>query len=203
MYRQLIIAVIAIALVVSVILILVAGRRDEAGAEHRTEARYLAALGYVVLFVALLASFEVVRSLMDLIVDRPRSNNVDYRAATQAGLVALTAAGIFVFHYRVRAQLATRGVFDMAAPNRVARAYFYTVCFTAVLLVLVSAPGAVYGIFRIAGPGVYGVGRSTVVRQVGVVDLVSFGYLALASLAIFWIALARGQQNEPATTPAV
>jgi hypothetical protein len=194
-------SLLGVTLIVSVILILVAGRREDAGADRRTEARYLGALGYVVLFVGLLASYLLVRSLMDLVVDRARSNDVDYRRATQAGLVAVTAIAIFVFHYRRRNHLIAAGVYEAVAPTRVARAYFYGVCFTAMVLVLLSAPAAIYGIFRIIGPGVYGPGPHKIVRQMGIAELVSFAYLAVASLIIFRFALQRVERPGTPTTP--
>jgi hypothetical protein len=187
-----IVGVLSAPFVVSIILILVAGRRDVAGAERRTEARYLGALGYVVLFVALIASYTVVHALMQLVVDRPfDSDNAHYRTATQAGLIAVVAIGIFLFLFRYRQRLVAEGVYEATAPSSVARAYTYAVCFTAMIIVLVSAPAAVYGVFRVIGPGVYGSGTSKIVRRTGFSELVSFGYLAVGSLLIFRAAWAR------------
>jgi hypothetical protein len=55
---------------VAVILVLVAARRDDDAAHTRTEARYLGAIVVVSLFVTLFATFGVVRGLSDLIVDK-------------------------------------------------------------------------------------------------------------------------------------
>jgi ABC-type Fe3+ transport system permease subunit len=57
-------------LVVVVILVLVAGRGDDDRAHTRTQARYLAAICLVSLFVALFAAFGTVRGLTDLIVEK-------------------------------------------------------------------------------------------------------------------------------------
>jgi hypothetical protein len=57
-------------LLVAVILVLVAARRDDDAAHTRTQARYLGAVVIVSLFVALFAMFGVVRGLTDLIVDK-------------------------------------------------------------------------------------------------------------------------------------
>jgi hypothetical protein len=59
-----------IPVLVAVILVLVAARRDDDTAHTRTEARYLGAIVIVSLFVALFALFGVVRGLTDLIVDK-------------------------------------------------------------------------------------------------------------------------------------
>ena len=59
-----------IPLLVAVILVLVAGRKDDDPAHTRTQARYLAAIGLVALFVTLFAAFGTVRALTDLIVDK-------------------------------------------------------------------------------------------------------------------------------------
>jgi hypothetical protein len=60
-------ALAAIALVVAVILVLVAGRRDDDRAQTRTQARYLGVITLISLFIALFALFGVVRSLTNLI----------------------------------------------------------------------------------------------------------------------------------------
>jgi hypothetical protein len=62
--------IFGVPLVVAVILVLVAGRRDDDSAHTRTQARYLAAICLVSLFVALFAAFGTVRGLTDLIVDK-------------------------------------------------------------------------------------------------------------------------------------
>lgn len=64
------IAFAGIALIVAVILVLVAGRRDDDPGQTRTQARYLGAITLVSLFVALFAFFGVARALTDLIVDK-------------------------------------------------------------------------------------------------------------------------------------
>jgi len=62
--------VFGVPLVVAVVLVLVAARRDDDEAHTRTQARYLGAIVIVSLFVTLFAAFGVVRGLTDLIVDK-------------------------------------------------------------------------------------------------------------------------------------
>jgi drug/metabolite transporter (DMT)-like permease len=64
--------VFGVPLLVAVILVLVAGRKDDDTAQTRTQARYLAAIGLVSLFVTLFALFGTVRGLTDLIVDKEK-----------------------------------------------------------------------------------------------------------------------------------
>lgn len=63
-----------IALVVSVILVLVAGRKDDDRSHTRTQARYLGVITLVSLFIALFAFFGVVRSLTNLIPSEHHSS---------------------------------------------------------------------------------------------------------------------------------
>jgi hypothetical protein len=62
--------VFGVPLLVAVILVLVAARRDDDPGQTRTQARYLGAIVLVTLFVALFAAFGVVRGLTDLMVDK-------------------------------------------------------------------------------------------------------------------------------------
>ena len=62
--------IFGIPLLVAVILILVAGRRDDDPGATRVQARYLGAIGIVSLFIALFAFFGVARGLADLIIDK-------------------------------------------------------------------------------------------------------------------------------------
>jgi hypothetical protein len=64
----------AIALVVSVILVLVAGRKDDDRSQTRTQARYLGVITLVSLFIALFAFFGIVRSLTNLIPSESHSS---------------------------------------------------------------------------------------------------------------------------------
>jgi hypothetical protein len=66
--------VFGVPLLVAVILVLVAGRTDADLAQTRTQARYLAAICLVSLFIALFAAFGTVRALTDLIVDKEGSS---------------------------------------------------------------------------------------------------------------------------------
>lgn len=204
--------VLVAALVVSPIVILVAGRRDEDVDGGRTLARYIGAVCFVALFTGVLASYSAVASLSDLVVNHDeafgsdhggsrgplpqfavsqggRSDDVDYRSAMQYGLVTAAAACVLVFHLRRRRELLA---VPRGAAASVGRATVYAVCFTAVLILLFSASLGAYGLFRIVAPGVASARGGTFERQRGTAQLISFAYLALVAAAVFvwqWRAL--------------
>jgi hypothetical protein len=220
------VAVAGIALIVAVILVLVAGRRDDDPAQTRTQARYLGSIMLVSLFVALFAFFGVARALTDLIVDKGdavtsasdgtanfpkelrdileqlpqsgssqggvasgdaigRSDDGDYRAAMQAGLLGVAALAVFVFHDRRGRRLVPADRFAEGGTARVARAALYGACFVAAVIALLAAAKGVYGIFRVIAPGITGNGSDDVERQRGIAQLISFGLLSGASVFIF------------------
>lgn len=203
--------VVGILVVVAAILILVAGRRDDDTGGTRTQTRYVGTIGIITLFVALIAFYSVVRALTQFIVDG-HDDNALYREALDNGLLMIAASVVFVFHYRRCEVLAPAGRLARGATGAVARAAHYSVCFVAAVLALVAASKAVYGVFQIIAPGVFGGGASAlpggievppgfediigdfgggfgsdgdVARQQGISDLLSFGSLALASVLIF------------------
>jgi len=63
-------ALAGIALVVAIILVLAAGRREDDRAGTRSQTRYLGAITLLSLFIALFAFFGVARALTDLIVEK-------------------------------------------------------------------------------------------------------------------------------------
>lgn len=63
---------ISTAVLVAIIAILFAGRRDDDRTGSRPIARYLAAIGILTLFVTLFATFGAVQSLTDLVVDHEK-----------------------------------------------------------------------------------------------------------------------------------
>ncbi|MBM3672078.1 MAG: hypothetical protein FJW86_07860 [Actinobacteria bacterium] len=204
--------VVGILVIIAAILILVAGRRDDDVGGTRTQTRYVGTITILTLFVTLLAFYSVVRALTQFIVDGHDDNSL-YRDALDNGLLMIAAGIVFVFHYRRSEALAPAGKLACGATGAVARAAHYGICFVAAVLALTAAAKAVYGIFQIIAPGVFGgsgsalpggfdvppaleaiVGESgfevggvdgDVARQQGIADLLSYGSLALASVVIF------------------
>ena len=181
-----------IPLIVAVILVLAAGRRDDDPAGTRTQMRYVGAIGIVTLFVALLSFFGVVRALTSLVVDGSSTNDV-YRRSLNQGLLMLAALAVFVFHYRRATALAPAKGFARGGTGSAARAGLYGVCFVAAVIALVAAAKGLYGIFQLIAPGVFGVNGvprfvdldSDTVRQTGIANFLSFGSLSAASVLIF------------------
>jgi hypothetical protein len=205
---------VGVLVVVAAILVLAAGRRDDDVGGTRAQTRYVGTISIITLFVALLAFYGVVRALTEFIVDGHEDNAI-YRDALNNGLVMLAAGVVFVFHYRRSVALAPAGKLARGATGSVARATLYGVCFVAAVLAFLAAAKAVYGIFQIIAPGVFGGGGSgalvppgfdippaleeiagdfvdidggssgDVARQQGIADALSYGSLALASVVIF------------------
>ena len=208
-------AIFLIPLLVVVILILVAGRKDDDPDGTRTQARYLGAITIVALFVALFAFFGTIHALTDLIVDKHpsgggslpkqlkdildqlpglggsggggagRSDNADYQTAVRTGLLGIAATVVFVFHLRRARALAGPDTFPTNAPGRVARAALYGACFVAAIVVIVAATKGIYGFFKVVGPSTFGAGNDDVVRQRGISEIISYGFLALGGAFIF------------------
>ena len=107
------------------------------------------------------------------------------RGVVQSALVLLVAAGVLLFHHRRRREYTAERDFDGSAAWRTDRAYVYAVCFTAILIFLFSTATGAYEIFKLIGPGVFGSGDESDVRKEALQALLTLGWLALASGAIF------------------
>lgn len=127
------------------------------------------------------------------------------RGTVQGALVFLAAGGVLWFHHRRRRDLLGDPDFDGSAAWRADRAYVYAVCFTAILIVLYAAGFGSYNVFRIIGPGVFGSGDDTAVRQSALQALITLAWLTVAAAAIFryyWLQIhpAAGAPPERAGT---
>jgi hypothetical protein len=107
------------------------------------------------------------------------------RQAIQSGLFLLAAGFVLLFHARRIRDLESDGSLVQIPIRRGYQAYLYAVCFVAVLVALVAGAFAVFGIFRIAGPGVVGFGSASAERNEGIVELATSGLLALAAYGLF------------------
>jgi hypothetical protein len=205
---DLILIIAGVLLIVAAILILVAGRRDDDTGGTRAQMRYVGTIGILTLFTVLFAAFAVVQALTGFIVDG-HNDNALYRNALDNGLLALTAGVVFVFHYRRVVVLAPAGRLARGATGSAARAALYGVCFVAAIVALFAAAKAVYGVFQIIAPGVFGTGGNAiggglevppafqdflpgsgggggdVVREQGIADVLSYTVLTLGSVVIF------------------
>lgn len=200
-------------LVVGVILVLVADRRDDDAAGYRTPARYLGAACLLSVFLTLLFAFGVVSQLSKFVVSdgddeasaflsdldggmEPEVFAVDsgggrerddaiWRGAVQLGLLTVAAVGVLVFHRGRRRELLAAPGFAESSAARVDRAYLYVVCFLAVFLALFAAYLAVYGLFRTIAPGVSAFHGGSGERERGIAQLISYVALTLGALVVF------------------
>ena len=108
------------------------------------------------------------------------------REAVQAGLIAVLAALVLLFHTRKLRELIHEPGFAEGPARRTYQSYLYSVCFVSVLIVLVAGAVAAFGLIRIIVPATTGgeppggFGRDEGIRQ-----FVTSAFLALAASGIF------------------
>jgi hypothetical protein len=119
------------------------------------------------------------------LVQRYDPNDERIRSAVQAGLVAIAAGLVLLFHARRADELVHDPAFAEGPARRTYHVYLYAVCFVAILTTLVAGAVAVYGLFRIIAPGTSGFGPHNVERNDGIHQLVTSGVLGLVAGAIF------------------
>lgn len=197
--------------IVATILILVSGRRDADAERQRTFARYVDSVNLLSVFVALFAAYALVAQLTRFIIPErqrfgsgpglldvaegtfgssdfedllSRGNDAIWRSAVQALLVLLVAGVILAFHRRQRGDMVTGPGFDSSSAARVDQAYRYAVCFVAVFVILMAGAFGLYGVFRIAAPGVTG-GFGGGQREQGIAQAVSLLALGGGAFVVF------------------
>jgi hypothetical protein len=100
--------------------------------------------------------------------------------------VALVALAVLWWHVRLLRELVQDPTFNQSAGRRTYQVYLHAVSFTAAAIFIFAAAAALYAIFRIAAPGYSAqLTSESVERDAGVVQLVSAGFLAIASWWIF------------------
>jgi hypothetical protein len=172
--------------VVGVFVIVVAANRAEPDLSGRRPLTvYLFATSFIALIAAVVGSVTVVSSLVQLIgshpgVSRPGIHPIGDAAARGAvlgGLIALVSVAILVVHLRRGLQFA-RADGESGPSQRVARSYVAAVAFLSVLVVLAATVIAIYLLFGIAGPGIFGGGGG---RIPAVRNLIVVAYVGLVA----------------------
>jgi hypothetical protein len=113
------------------------------------------------------------------------SDDADWRRAAQTLLLGLAAAAVYVFHLRRARKLAPTDGFPQGGTGRVARAALYGACFIAAVVVILAATKGLYGVFKVVDPSTFGVGNDDTIRQRGISEIISFGFLGITSAFIF------------------
>jgi len=166
----------------SLVIIVVANRADPDPSGHRPQAVYFFAVSLVTLLISIFASAAVVSAILSIIGSHPSStNNASARVIVLGGAITLIAVGLLVSHLRRGIELARVGSEATTPSRRVGQSYVAAATFIAILVFLVNVVIAVYLLFSIASPAVFGSlgGRGTAVRM-----LVDSLYLVGLSMAI-------------------
>jgi hypothetical protein len=156
---------VIVAVVGLFIIIVVANRADPDPSGRRPQSVYYFAVSFITLVTTITGSIVIVFSLVQLIGNHaPHVGNSIARAVVLGGLITLVSGVLLRTHLRRGVSLAGP---EAANPSRrVAQSYVSAVAFISILIGLVVTIFAVYLLFALGGPGVFGSfgGRTTVLR---------------------------------------
>jgi hypothetical protein len=162
------------------IIIVVANRAEPDATGHRPQSVYFFAVSFVTLVTTIIGSIVVVFSVVDLIGHHGSGiGNAVARAVVIGGLITLLSGALLRIHLRRGVALVGS---DPASPSRrVAQSYVSGVAFLSVLILLVVSILAVYLLFALGGPGVFGSfgGRTPALR-----DLIDAVYVGLVAATV-------------------
>lgn len=114
------------------------------------------------------------------------ANDASLRDTVRAGLIALPALAVLIFHWRRREQFVAEADHIGSQAWRAERVGFYLICFVAALTVLFAAGNAIYDIFRLVAPGVAGAEDAKVGRQMAISDFLTMTVLTVGALFVFF-----------------
>jgi hypothetical protein len=187
----------------ALVVLVVANRAEADPSGRRPFVVYLFGVAFITLWTALLGSAAAVMGLISLIgrnvgvqvrevcgtaaLTGARCTQVSVlhpvgdaaaRAVVLGGLLLVVSAAAFLFHVRKGLDLAAGDT--VGASARVARSYVSAVAFVSVLVVVGTTIGAVYAVFGLVAPGVFGAaGRVPALRS-----FLDAGYVAAAAFGI-------------------
>ncbi len=107
------------------------------------------------------------------------------RDTVQAGLVAILAAVVLVFHVRRRRELVAEAGFAGTAAWRADRAFLHVVSAVAVLIALFAAASLLNDLFRLIAPGITSDGSQSVERKQALADIIPLTVLTVATTYLF------------------
>jgi hypothetical protein len=171
---------IGVAIIGLFIIIVVANRADPDATGRRPQSVYFFAISFVTLVTTIIGSIVIVFSVVDLIGHHGSGiGNAVARAVVIGGLITLLSGALLRIHLRRGVALVGS---DPASPSRrVAQSYVSGVAFLSVLILLVVSILAVYLLFALGGPGVFGSfgGRTPALR-----DLIDAAYVGLVAATV-------------------
>ena len=168
---------VGVAIVGLFIIIVVANRADPDATGHRPQSVYFFAVSFVTLVTTTIGSIVVVFSVVALVGHHsPNIGNAIARAVVIGGLITVMSGALLRTH--LRRGVALVGPEATSPSRRVAQSYVSAVAFLSVLILLVVSILAVYLLFALAGPGVFGSfgGRTSTLRDL--IDAVYVGLVA-------------------------
>jgi len=174
------------ALVLVPIIVIVANRAEPDARGVRPFSVYLFGMSFVTLLLTYSGLTMIVTALLSFIGSHssPIADSVG-RECVVGGLLLVIGGGTMSYHVR-KGLVAARGDGAVDGPNsRVRHSYIGAVSFVFVVQAMVSLGVAIYLIFQLAGPGIFGLAggnRTTTLRV-----LLDFAYLLVASVGVVWL----------------
>lgn len=195
------------------IIVVVANRADPDPTGRRPQSVYFFAVSFVTILVSIISSAVVVGAVLQLIGSHSSSiTNTVARTVVLGGLLALLSLFLLITHLRRGLVLARADAVSVANPSRrVGQSYVAAVTFVSVLLLLVTAVLAVYLVFALAGPGVFGSfgGRGPALRVLveavyigGIAGVVIWTHRHLVEPGLSWFGPATGSVPPPSPPTA-
>lgn len=169
------------------VIIIIANRADPDPSGRRPQAVYFFAVSFVTLLTSVVGSSMVVFALVQLIGHHPGGGSHSVadsvaRTATLGGLVTVVSLALLIVHLRRGMDLVRSSTEPISPTRRVAQSYVSGVGFLAIIALLVVTVLAVYLLFAIAGPGVFGSFGGRVPSLRYLIDAVYVGAVAVAIL---------------------
>jgi hypothetical protein len=168
---SLVLGVVAVISTVSIIgflvILIVSNRADPDPTGRRPQSVYFFAVSFLSLLVAIVGSTAVFSSAVRFMGGhRGTIGNAVARAVVLGGLFTAVSLALLVTHLRRGLDLANAEGETQNPSRRVGQSYVSAASFVAIVLLLVATVVAVYLLFAIAGPGVFGSfgGRGTMTR---------------------------------------
>ncbi|HXW33014.1 MAG TPA: hypothetical protein VEJ87_00425 [Acidimicrobiales bacterium] len=149
--------IIQLFLVGVVVIVVVSNRADPDPSGRRPQSIYFFAISFVTVLLSVIGSTSVVVALTQLIGTHvtPIGNDVA-KVAVLGGLLTVISLILLLTHLRRGLGLALADQTPAGPSRRLGQTYVSAVTFLMVLLLLFAAVFAIYLVFALAGPGVFG-----------------------------------------------